>query len=220
MLKDAAPGPKTDLRRGMEDIVAWSRTVYGMGKRGLEGSLARNGSADPLLSYGLTLVVSDYAQHDVRAMMETAADGSYHRACVAVEVLRAKGSHAPAFGMVSMLHGLTNDADAGGETLAVAFLSSLYGVLSARTMYIPAASRLERQVEARCVRDILVTEGMVMLARKKSPTFIWDRLNAFLQSRTRNYSNVIDGPADLGVGASATLPGERVPPRLLHGVKG
>ena len=92
MLKDATPGPKTDLRRDMEDIVGWYRTVYRMGTRGLERSLARNGMADPLLSCGLTLVVSDYARHDVRAMMETAADGNYHRACVAVEVLRAKGS--------------------------------------------------------------------------------------------------------------------------------
>ena len=65
------------------------------------------------MSYGLNLVVSDYAPDDVRAMMETAADGSYQRACVPVEVLRAMGSHAPAFGMVgtlvgmvSMLHGL------------------------------------------------------------------------------------------------------------------
>jgi hypothetical protein len=34
---------------------------------------------------------------------------------------------------------------------------------------------------------------MVMLARLKSPTFIRDRLNAFLQPRARNYINVIDG---------------------------
>jgi chemotaxis protein MotA len=229
MLKGTAPGPTTDLRLDLEDIVGWSRIVYEKGTRSLERSLARNGMADPLLSYGLTLVVSDYAEDDVRAMMETAADGSYQRAYVAVEVLRAMGSHAPAFGMVgtlvgmvSMLHGLTADADAIGGTLAVAFLSTLYGVVSARMIYIPAASRLERQVEARCVRDSLVTEGMVMLTCKKSPTSIRDRLSAFLQPRARNYFSVIDGAANLGASARAALPGKRlaVPPRLLQGVRG
>jgi chemotaxis protein MotA len=200
MLKGATPGPESDLRRDMEDIVGWSRIVHGTGMRGLERSLGRNRTADPLLSYGLNLVVSDYAPDDVRAMMQTAMDGNYQRACVPVDVLRAMGSHAPAFGMVgtlvgmvSMLHGLTNDAEAIGGTLAVAFLSTLYGVLSARMIYMPAASRLERDVEAQCLRDSLVTEGMVMLARLKSPTFIRDRLNAFLQPRVRNYFNVIDG---------------------------
>jgi chemotaxis protein MotA len=200
MLKGATPDLEPDLRRDMEDIVGWSRIVHGTGMRGLERSLGRNRTADPLLSYGLDLVVSDYAPDDVRAMLQTAADGSYQRACVPVDVLRAMGSHAPAFGMVgtligmvSMLHGLTSDAEAIGGTLAVAFLSTLYGVLSARMIYMPAASRLEREVEAQCLRDSLVTEGMVMLARLKSPTFIRDRLNAFLQPRVRNYFNVIDG---------------------------
>jgi chemotaxis protein MotA len=200
MLKGAAPSLEPDLGQDMEDIVGWSRIVHGTGMRGLERSLGSNRTADPLLSYGLNLVVSDYTPDDVRAMMQTAADGSYQRACVPVDVLRAMGSHAPAFGMVgtligmvSMLHSLTNDVEVIGGTLAVAFLSTLYGVLSARMIYLPAASRLEREVEAQCLRDNLVTEGMVMLARLKSPTFIRDRLNAFLQPRARNYINVIDG---------------------------
>jgi chemotaxis protein MotA len=219
MLKGAAPSLEPDLGRDMEDIVGWSRIVHGTGMRGLERSLGRNRTADPLLSYGLNLVVSDYAPDDVRAMMQTAADGSYQRGCVPVDVLRAMGSHAPAFGMVgtligmvSMLHSLTNDVEVIGGTLAVAFLSTLYGVLSARMIYLPAASRLEREVEAQCLRDNLVTEGMVMLARLKSPTFIRDRLNAFLQPRARNYFNVIDGGviddgAEPGTDALAALSG-------------
>jgi chemotaxis protein MotA len=214
MLKGAAPSLEPDLGRDMEDIVGWSRIVHGTGMRGLERSLGRNRTADPLLSYGLNLVVSDYAPDDVRAMMQTAADGSYQRGCVPVDVLRAMGSHAPAFGMVgtligmvSMLHSLTNDVEVIGGTLAVAFLSTLYGVLSARMIYLPAASRLEREVEAQCLRDNLVTEGMVMLARLKSPTFIRDRLNAFLQPRVRNYLNVIDGGTEPGIDALAALSG-------------
>ncbi len=229
MLKGAAPGLAPDLRRDLEDIVGWSRIVHMKGMRGLERSLPRNRTADPLLSYGLDLVVSDYTPDDVRAMVQTAADGSYQRACVPMEVLRAMGSHAPAFGMVgtlvgmiSMLHSLTNDTDAIGGTLAVAFLSTLYGVLSARMIYMPAASRLEQEIEVQCLRDSLITEGMVMLARMKSPTFIRDRLNAFLQPRARTYFNMIDVVADPGTSTRAPLSrgGQLVPQRLLQGIKG
>jgi chemotaxis protein MotA len=229
MLKGAASGPDVDLRRDMEDIVGWSRVIYENGTRGLERSLRRKGTTDPLLSYGLTLVLSDYARDDVRAMMETAADSSYQRAYVPVEVLRAMGSHAPAFGMVgtligmvSMLHGLTDDAEAIGGTLAVAFLSTLYGVLSARMIYMPAAARLERQVEAWRLRGSLVTEGMVMLSCNKSPPFIRDRLNAFLHPEARSDFNVIDGVANSPTSARALLSGSRqtAPRRLLQDARG
>jgi chemotaxis protein MotA len=213
----------------MDDIVAWARVVYEKDTRGLERYLATNGIPDPLVGYGLNLVVSDYVENDVRVMMETAAEASYQRACASVEVLRAMGSHAPAFGMVgtlvgmvSMLNGLADGVEAVGGTLSVAFLSTLYGVLSARMIYMPAASRLERQVEAWRLRESLVTEGMVMLAGKKSPTFIRDRLNAFLDPKTRNYFNIIGSAAEPGKAARISLSdgGPRVPQRLLQVVKG
>jgi chemotaxis protein MotA len=228
MLKGAASGPDVDLWRDVEDIVGWSRVVYENGTRGLERSLRRNGTADPLLIYGLTVVVSDYAQDDVRAMMETAADSSYQRAYVPIEVLRAMASHAPAFGMVgtlvgvvSMLHSLTDDAAAIGSTLAVAFLSTLYGVLSARMIYMPAAARLEQQVEAWRLQSNLVTEGMVMLACKRSPAFIRDRLNAFLDPQARNDLAIISGVANPRAGATMLLSGNRqaTPRRMLQVVK-
>ena len=87
--------------------------------------------------------------------------------------------------------------------------------------YIPAGSRLERQVEAQRLRDSLVTEVMVLLACKKSPTFIRDRLNAFLPPSTRNYFNTFDGVTDSGTGARALLSGggQVLPLRLLRSVK-
>jgi chemotaxis protein MotA len=228
MLKGTASGRDIDLRRDTEEIVGWSRVVYENGTRALERSLNRNEAADPLSRYGLGLVVGDYARDDVRAMMETAADNNYQRACMPVEVLRAMASHAPAFGMVgtligmiSMLHGLADNPEAVGGTLAVAFLSTLYGVLSARMIYMPAAARLERQVEAWRLRDSLVTEGMMMLACNKSPPFIRDRLSAFLHPEERDELDIVNGGTVPWSTARISLSGNRKaePQRLLQVVR-
>ena len=206
MLKGVAADPlHDDLRRDLEEIVGWARIGYEKGTRGLERGLPGQGVPDPLMRYGLNLVVSDYTEPDVRAMMKTAADLNYERGCIPVDVLRGMSSHAPAFGMVgtlvgmvSMLHDLQDNAGAIGAALAIAFLCTLYGVLAARMITMPAASWLEQQVERRRLRDELIAEAMALLACRKPPTFVRDRLNGFLPPPAHNYFSVIGRTDDAG----------------------
>src|SRR6516225_4540980 len=127
-------------------------------------------------------------------MMETAADGCYDRDVVPVDILQSMASHAPAFGiigtvvgMVAMLCGLGDNVSGIGASLSVAFLSTLYGVVSARMIYMPAAAKLRQSVAKRRFRNQMITEGMVMLVSKKSPTYIQDRLNSFLRPERHDY---------------------------------
>ena len=166
--------------------------------RNLESTINKSGIRDPFVKYGLTMAVSEYSPEDVRAMMETAADACYERDIVPVEVLQAMTSHAPAFGMVgtlvgmiAMLCSLTDNISGIGPDLAVAFLSTLYGVLSARMVNKPDASKLRQEVAQRRFRNHLITEGMVMLVAKKTPMYVQDRLNSFLRPETYDYFSVV-----------------------------
>jgi chemotaxis protein MotA len=94
-------------------------------------------------------------------------------------------------GMVAMLRSLSENVSDIGSTLAVAFLSTLYGVITARMIYMPAAARLRQEVENRAFRSRLVTEGIVMLASAKTPTHIQDRLNGFLPPDMRDYFDAL-----------------------------
>jgi chemotaxis protein MotA len=192
--KDANGAPRDSLHRDMIEIIGWAYLVREQGMRRLEASLARRGITDPFVKYGLNMVVSEYPPEDVRAMMETAADAAYERESVPVEVLQTMASHAPAFGMigtligmVAMLCNLHGDVSSIGSSLSVSFLSTLYGVVSARMIYLPAAAKLRQVVEKRRFRNQLVTEGMVMLVGDKTPAFIKDRLNSFLRPESHDY---------------------------------
>jgi len=131
-------------------------------------------------------------------MMQTAADAAYDRDSVPIDVLHAMTSHAPAFGMVgtlvgmvAMLCNLHDNISSMGSTLAVAFLSTLYGVISARMIYMPAASRLQQQVDRSYFHKHLITEGIVMLANDKPGSYIKDRLNGFLRPEIHDYFDSI-----------------------------
>lgn len=209
-----------DLRRDLDAILAWAQPLYERGTRALESHIRQAPVHDPFVRYGLNMVVGDHTPDDVRSMMIRAADASYERDCVPVDVLRAMASHAPAFGMVGtlvgmvgMLANLSGDVGNIGSTLAIAFLSTLYGVLSARMIYLPAASRLQQDIDRSRQRHEMITEGMVLLATRRSPMHILDQLSGFLPPAARSFYDVMAPPAIEGgkilhdkAGRAAILP--------------
>jgi len=203
MLKDS-PTTYEDLRGDMMNIMKWARLVKERGMRELEASIGKNWIDDDFVRYGLNMVVSEYTPEEVRSMMETAADACYERDSVPVDILQTMASHAPAFGMVGTLVGMVTmlchlDGDTSniGSNLAVAFLATLYGVVSARMVYMPAASKLRQKVEKGRFRNQLITEGLVMLVNNKSPMYVQDRLNSFLRPENHDYYNVFGKPAQI-----------------------
>ena len=175
------------LHRDLINVISWARIMREKGVRGLE-NVVDEGINDPFVRYGLEMVVSNYSPEEVRGMMETAADAYYERDTVPAHVLMAMAGHAPAFGMVGTLIGMvvmlgnfSGDMSGVGVGLSIALLATLYGVVSARMLYMPAASKIMQKQENMRFRNHLITEGMVMLVANKSPNYIQDRLNSFLK---------------------------------------
>lgn len=181
-----------NLHSDLTDIIAWARIMKDKGLRGLENEMDEKGINDPFIRYGLEMVVSNYTPDEVRAMMETAADAYYERDTIPSRVLMSMASHAPAFGMVGTLIGMvimlgnfSGDMSGVGAGLSVALLATLYGVLTARMLYLPAASKIGQKQDNIRFRNHLLTEGMAMLVANKSPRYIEDRLNSFLKPGLR-----------------------------------
>jgi chemotaxis protein MotA len=187
------------LREDLANILRWSDMINSRGERKRSSGIAEEDIDDSFVKYGLNMALSEYAPADVRGMMETAAEACYERDSRVVDILQAMTSHAPAFGMVGTLLGmvallgnLSDDISGIAPSLAVAFLSTLYGVLSARMVYMPAAARLRQEIESRRFRHHFISEGMMMLASKKSSMEIQDRLNSFLRPELHDYFDYFD----------------------------
>ncbi len=187
------PASDDEIRRDVLDILQWARILRDKGTLGLEKIINQTSRNDPFLAFGLTMVVSDYKPEEIRVMMETAADTRYERDSGPVQVLHAMASHAPAFGMVgtligmvTMLYSLSANPTGIGPALAVSFLSTFYGVVSARMIYMPAAAKLTQKLDSDRFRNLLITEGMVLIASKKSSVYVQDRLNSFLTPEQRD----------------------------------
>ena len=75
---------------------------------------------------------------------------------------------------------LGGDPKAIGPAFALALLTTLYGVFLARIVFLPAASKYAQKQGIQRFRNFLVAEGFALLAEHKSPRYIQDRMNSFL----------------------------------------
>jgi chemotaxis protein MotA len=180
-----APTNETILVDEAKKIVAWGRVVATQGQVALEDQFKKQG--DGFLRYGIRLVIDGHGPQTVRDLLTNRVDTMYRRAMRPVAILKNMASTAPAFGMIGtlvglviMLDGLGADASKLGTGLAMAMLTTLYGVLIARLIFQPAGDKTAQREEILHFRNCLMMEGFVMLAENQTASFIRDRISSFL----------------------------------------
>ena len=116
---------------------------------------------------------------------------------------------APAFGMIGTLVGLvlmlstmSGDPSSIGKGLAVALLTTLYGVLAARLIFQPAGTKVLHREEIVRMRNYILLELFVMLSEERRPRYIRDRLRSFLDPDLSHRLRPEEEPAAAEGGAS------------------
>ncbi|WP_299438299.1 MotA/TolQ/ExbB proton channel family protein [uncultured Rhodospira sp.] len=168
-------------------VIRWGYVIQKGGLAGLETDAARARKIDRFLSYGIDLVITGYTGQEVREILANTVETTFQRNTVYSDILRNMGATSPAFGMIGTLVGLIIMLDKMGEDpaslgpgMAVALVTTLYGVLAARLIFLPAANKVQQREEIVRFRNYLLAEGLALLAERKSPRYIQDKMNSYL----------------------------------------
>jgi chemotaxis protein MotA len=178
---------RTILTNEVGRMIRWGYMVQKSGLPALESDAKKLKQEDRFLSFGIDLVISGYTGQEVRDILANTIETSYHRHLVPVEILRSMASNAPAFGMIATLVGLVimldhmgGDPSKIGPGMAVGLIGTLYGVTLARIFLMPTASKVQQREEIVRFRQFLVAEGLALLAERRNPRYIQDKMNSFL----------------------------------------
>jgi chemotaxis protein MotA len=98
---------------------------------------------------------------------------------------------APAFGMVGSLLGLVNmlqGLESGGlasvtADMAIALVTTFYGLLLANLVFKPIASKLEQRRNQHVLALSLLSEGIALIRQNRTPSVVRDTLMSFLQEQ-------------------------------------
>ncbi len=174
------------LKNEVGRIIRWGYVVQKNGLKGLEADATVTVKNDTFMLFGIDLVTAGYTGDEIKKILESASESAYKRAHMRSDVLKMMAGTSPAFGMIGTLVGLIimlgnlNDPSAIGPGMAVALITTLYGILAARLLFLPAATKVNQREDIVLFRNILIAEGLSMLAERKSPRYIQDRMNAYI----------------------------------------
>jgi len=147
-----------------------------------EGLLALEDAAkdidDQFLRSGLQSAIDGTDPDDLRTILEDristkrALDRSY------AKYFMDMGGYAPTIGIIgtviSLVHVLKNLTDPGslGESIAAAFVATLWGILSANVVWIPLASRIRRISDLECSQMEVTLEGLLAVQSGANPRLV------------------------------------------------
>lgn len=168
-------------------VIRWGYIVQKGGLPGLEADARNLARQDRFLGFAIDLVISGYNGNEIREILRNTVETTFERSVINADILRSMGNTAPAFGMIGTLVGLIimlgkmgQDPAALGPGMAVALITTLYGVLLPRMILMPAAAKIQQRQEIVRFRNLLVTEGLALLAERRNPRFVQDAMNSYL----------------------------------------
>ena len=136
---------------------------------------------------GLTFIVNGIKYDDLKQILIKREDFRYNRESHEADLMKTLGTFSPAFGMVGtliglvfMLYNMGGDPSAMGPAMAVALVTTFYGVLVANLVFIPFSEKLElRNKENRDAHQLMI-EGILLIWQKRHPLDVKDLLTAHI----------------------------------------
>ena len=159
------------------------------------GELLDRFGREPFLHKALALVVEGLPDKDISDILSEDLNAQSARSQRAANVLRKAAEVAPAMGLIGTLIGLVQmlgnleNPSAIGPAMAVALLTTFYGVLLANMVFNPLAAKLERNAAEEHLIRYLQCLGVLAIARKDNPRRLEMLLNSALppEAKVRFY---------------------------------
>lgn len=183
--------------------------VHFAGKARREGLLALEEEAerldDPFLQKGIRLVVDGTDPETVRQILDIEVTFLEERHQSGRQIFEHMGAMAPAFGMAGTLIGLIimlgnlDNPDAIGPAMAVALITTFYGVVLANLVFIPIAGKLRVKSEEEVLLREVMIEGILSIQAGENPHIVEQKLESFLAPKVRR--GIQEGEEEAGTGA-------------------
>ncbi len=170
-----------DLQR---QILEWSNQARREGLLILETQMLKNN--DPFVKKGLQLLVDGYGADKIREVLEVDIQAYERFRWAAARVWEAAAGYAPTIGMLGAVLGLVQVMERLGEParlgagIAVAFISTIYGVGFANLVFLPIANKLKILIQQQVAFYEMLVDGFELIANGENPHFVKGKLQGYL----------------------------------------
>ncbi len=146
---------------------------------------------DNFTKKGVAMVVDGIDPQKFREAMEIELNTFEEHAKLSAEIFESAGGFAPTIGIIGavlgLIHVMENLSDASklGGGIAVAFVATIYGLMTANIICIPFGTKLKHRVKEEMLMKEMIIEGLIAIQNGENPHFIEQRLRSFLQEESK-----------------------------------
>jgi len=194
VLKNALFHRESSVIEIIKNLVEFSRVARREGILALQSLLAQ--VTDPFLIKGINLAVDGLEPHVIQDILEIELEKLEKRHKVGAEVFSTMGTFAPAMGMLGTLIGLVqmlmqmNDPSRIGPAMAVALITTFYGMLIAYMICLPIAGKLRTRSAQEVLIKQLIIEGIKAIQSGDNPRIVEQKLLAFIEPKKRREASL------------------------------
>lgn len=146
---------------------------------------------DPFLAKGIMLMVDGIEPAALSRILNTELEFISERHRLGAEIFTTMGNFAPAMGMVGTLIGLIkmlvdmDDPSSIGPSMAIALITTFYGVIMANLVFLPAAGKLKTRSSSEVMLKQLIISGILAVQSGDNPRILEEKLYSFISPGKR-----------------------------------
>lgn len=173
----------------INQFIDLSRKARREGLLSLEDEIS--GISDDFLKKGLQMVVDGIEPETIQDIMDLEIGEMERRHGEGVDMLKAWGAYAPAFGMAGTLIGLIqmlgnlNDSSQIASGMSKALITTLYGSLMANIIFNPMAANLALKSQQEVSVREMMLEGILAIQSGVNPRIVEEKLISYLSPEER-----------------------------------
>jgi chemotaxis protein MotA len=184
---------KNEIDQTITSLVSLNRTYRLSGIRALEQQVSK--LSQGLLKTALELITFHYTREKIELILQKESQLTYDQYETAYKILYNMARLAPALGLagttVNLIHifGHINNPQSLIGYMAIALLSTFYGIVLANLCFIPLSNKLREFIDHETIHLGLIQEGVLDLYDKENPTAMEYKLEALFSTAVHSISN-------------------------------
>jgi chemotaxis protein MotA len=172
----------SDIASVREMLVKFAERARREGLLALESDV--EGIQDTFIRHGLQMVIDGLEPDTVEEILEIEIESMQARHHKGVDMFAKMGGYSPTFGVLGTVMGLVSvlsnlaDPSGLGESIATAFIATLFGVGAANILWLPVSANLKSKDGAEAAERRLALAAILAIQAGDNPRIVAQKLRA------------------------------------------
>ena len=181
----------SEQKKDSNDMVAIMVELCALTRRQGLMSLSKLDTDSDFLKKAANLIADGTKEELMRDTLNIEIESMKQRHFIIQDVFKKMALYSPSFGMLGTLIGLIqmlselSNPETVGPAMAVALLTTFYGMVLATLLFNPIAGKLKQRTLVEVINLEIIFEGAISILQDNNPILVYEKLSSYVPNSLR-----------------------------------